>query len=166
MRLTRLRRVASGGAALALSAGVCAVIGLSAPAGAVTNPNPQTSPPTAITYESDCTSTLQAGVAAPFVSSTVLNTYTGSPAVQTDNVAPTGATFGVAGAVTQTMPGALMAGLNAALNPATLGLTVIETFGPTDATRRDRSCTQRRSPQSATPAVRSRVPAAPRHRRP
>ncbi len=43
MRLTRLRRVASGGAALALSAGVCAVIGLSAPAGAVTN-NPAGNP--------------------------------------------------------------------------------------------------------------------------
>jgi hypothetical protein len=101
------------------------VIGLSAPAGAVNN-NPLGNPTNpALSYESDCTSTLQAGVAAPFVTATVINTTS-------DNLAPTGATFGVAGAVTQSLPGAVIAGLNGALNPATIGNSVTETFGSTD----------------------------------
>ncbi len=125
LRLTRLKRVASGGAALVLGAAVCAVIGLSAPAGAVNN-NPAGNPSSpAIGYESDCTSTLQAGVAAPFISTTVINTTS-------DTLAPTGATFGVAGVVSQTLAGAVVAGINAALDPASVGLGVTETFGSTD----------------------------------
>jgi hypothetical protein len=103
------------------------VVGLTGalPAGAVNN-NPAGNPTSpAVSYESDCTSTLQAGVAAPFISSTVINTTT-------DSAAPTGVSFGVAGAVSQTLAGPVIAGLNGALNPATIGLNVTETFGSTD----------------------------------
>jgi hypothetical protein len=103
------------------------VIGLSGvvPAGAVNN-NPAGNPTSpAVSYESDCTTPLQAGVAAPFISSTVINTTV-------DTAAPTGVTFGVAGAVSQTLAGPVIAGLNQALNPATIGLGVSETFGSTD----------------------------------
>jgi hypothetical protein len=110
-----------------LSAGAFTVIGLvgATSAGAVNN-NPAGNPTSpAVSYESDCTSTLQAGVAAPFISSTVINTTA-------DSLKPTGATFGVAGAVSQTLAGPVIAGLNGALNPATIGLGVTETFGSED----------------------------------
>ncbi|HZE16240.1 MAG TPA: hypothetical protein VE197_11320, partial [Mycobacterium sp.] len=102
-----------------------AVVGFAGPASAVNN-NPAGNPTSpAVTYEADCTSSLQAGVAAPFVTATVINTTS-------DTVAPTGGTFGVAGSVTQELPGAVIAGLNAALGPPTLGLDVVQTFGSTD----------------------------------
>ncbi len=105
------------------------MIGLSSgPAGAVTNPFPQTSPiPTAISYESDCTTALQAGEVAPFISSTVINTTT-------DTVLPVGGTFGIAGVVSQTLIGPVIAGLNSSPLglPATIGLGVTENFGSVD----------------------------------
>jgi hypothetical protein len=103
------------------------VVGLSGavPAGAVNN-NPAGNPTSpAVTYESDCTSALQAGVAAPFITGTVINTTT-------DTAAPTGVSFGVAGAVSQTLAGPVIAGLEGALAPATIGLGVTETFGSED----------------------------------
>jgi hypothetical protein len=80
-----------------------------------------------VSYESDCTTSLSAGQVAPFVSTTNIDTTTG-----TTNVLPQGAKFGVAGAVSQTIIGPIIAGVNAQLNPATIGLTVSETFGSTD----------------------------------
>ena len=129
MRLTRLKRVASGGAALALSAGVCAVIGLSAPAGAVNNqPSPNPTAP-AVSYEADCVgSGAASGTTAPFAISTVIDTVkdpgpTGGPNKDTGN--PTGTTFGIAGVVSAPIPGNFVASILAITPPAsapTVGL--------------------------------------------
>jgi hypothetical protein len=128
LRLTRLKRVASGGAALVLAAGVCTVIGLSGalPAGAVNN-NPAGNPTSpAVSYELDCAGTgAAAGQTAPFVAATVINTTT-------DTGLPTGTTFGATGSVSLVLSGALLAPLNAALNPATVSLQGGLTFGSTN----------------------------------
>lgn len=98
------------------------------PAGAVAgsttgSSNNPTNP--AVSYEADCTTSLQPGEAAPFITTTDIDTTT-------DTAAPVGATFGVAGAVSQTLIGPIIAGVNAELNPATVGIGVSETFGSTD----------------------------------
>jgi hypothetical protein len=103
-------------------------VGLSAlPAGAVNNDpagNP-TSP--AITYEADCSGTgVAAGNVVPFVVSTDIDTTSGVTQLAA------GTAFGVAGAVSQTLNGAYIAGSDAAFNPPTYNLTGTMTFGPTD----------------------------------
>lgn len=88
------------------------------PAGNPTSP--------AVSYESDCTTTLSPGDVAPFISSTVINTTT-------DSATP-GTSFGVDGAVSETLLGNVIAGFEATfpVNLTSLGLTVNETFGSTD----------------------------------
>jgi hypothetical protein len=106
------------------------VIGLSAPAGAVNN-NPAGNPTSpAVSYELDCAGTgAAAGSTAPFIASTVINTTTNSGA-------PTGTAFGAVGpaggAISLVMSGAVVAPLNAALNPPTVGLQGDLTLGSTD----------------------------------
>ncbi len=132
MGVSRKRRIfALGGAGVVMAGAMIGAVGLTAlPAGAVNN-DPAGNPSSpAVSYEADCGgSGLAAGQTVPFISSTVIDTTTGATAVNA-----TGATFGVAGAVTQTLSGALVAGLNAALDPAQVGLSVNETFGSTDGT--------------------------------
>ena len=97
LRLTRLKRLASSGAALVLGAGVCAVIGLSGsvPAGAVPNPSAP------ITYESDCTTGALSGEVAPFITSVGIDT-------SADQLAASSATFDVSGTVVQAVSGAIL----------------------------------------------------------
>ena len=69
-------------------------LAVSGPAGAVNN-NPAGNPTSpAVSYESDCTSSLESGEAAPFSTSTVINTTE-------DSGAATGSTFGIAGSVSE-----------------------------------------------------------------
>lgn len=105
-------------------------------AGAVTN-NPSSNPTSpAVSYENDCIGSTSTGGTqnAPLITSTVVNTTTGSTAAL-----PQGATFGVAGTVDQTLVGALIAGANELSDsvglgvPASFNVSVNETFGPTDA---------------------------------
>ncbi|MDA8293884.1 MAG: hypothetical protein M0040_05930 [Actinomycetota bacterium] len=105
------------------------------PAGAVNN-NPSGNPTSpAVSYENDCIGTTSTGAIqdAPLVTSTVIDTTTG-----TNNVLPQGATFGVAGTVTQTLAGAVIAGANELANgvfgapPSSFNISATETFGPTD----------------------------------
>jgi len=132
MGASRKRRLfAIGGSGVVLAGTLIGAVGLNAlPAGAVNN-NPAGNPTSpAVSYEADCGGTgLATGQTAPFVSSTVIDTTTGVTPVNA-----TGATFGVAGAVTQTLNGAVIAGLNAQLTPTTFALNVSETFGSTDGT--------------------------------
>lgn len=134
MRLTRLKRAVIGGAALSLSAGVCAVVGLAAPAGAFNNDptgNP-TSP--SVSYELDCAgSGLAANETAPFIVSTDINTTKGNGS-DSDHGLPTGTTFGAAGAVSVTLSGAVLAPLTAALDPTTVSVAGDVALGSTDGT--------------------------------
>src|SRR5262249_59923197 len=78
-------------------------------------------------YEFDCTTTLQAGVAAPFLLTTNLN-------AAPDPSFPSGAKFGASGAVTGSVVAPVVAGLEQALGPASIGLNVAGVnFGPLDA---------------------------------
>ncbi len=106
------------------------------PAGAVNN-NPSSNPTSpAVSYENDCIGTTSTGATqdAPLVTSTVINTTTGS-----NDVLPQGATFGVAGTVAQTLAGAVIAGANQlgdsvfGVPPSSFNISATETFGPTDA---------------------------------
>jgi large repetitive protein len=94
-----------------------------APAGAVS------SGPT--TYEVDCVgSGLAAGQTAPFIQGLNVNT-------SADNLAPTGATFGVSGTATETLIGPIVAGAEQVVNLSTFGLGAIlsgVTVGSTDGT--------------------------------
>jgi hypothetical protein len=102
-------------------------VGLSAvPAGA-TNNNPVGNPTSpALSYEADCTSTLQAGIAAPFVTSLAGNTTLNSSL-------PTGVAFGFAGDASVTLPGAVIAGLeNSVAGSATTSAAITESIGSTD----------------------------------
>ncbi|MDA8057117.1 MAG: Ig-like domain-containing protein, partial [Actinomycetota bacterium] len=106
------------------------------PAGAVNN-NPSGNPTSpAVSYENDCIGTTSTGAIqdAPLVTSTVIDTTTGS-----NDVLPQGATFGVAGTVSQTLAGAVIAGANQlgdsvfGTPPSSFNISATETFGPTDA---------------------------------
>ena len=91
-----------------------------APASAGSNPN--------TTYELDCTTTLQPGVAAPFLLTANLN-------ATPDPSFPTGASFGAAGALTGSVPAPVVAGLEQALGPAQIGLNLGGVvLGSTDGT--------------------------------
>jgi trimeric autotransporter adhesin len=121
------RIVASLLAAVALTMGGVAVA-LASPgvASAVTNnPTPNPTAP-AISYEEDCTTSLQAGEAAPYITALTGNTTV-------DNAAPTGATFGYTGTASAVVVGSFIAGLYAkgfGANP--LSLQWDETIGSTD----------------------------------
>ncbi|MGH2448190.1 MAG: hypothetical protein ACRDFS_06255, partial [Chloroflexota bacterium] len=87
----------------------------------------------AVSYESDCTSSLEAGDVAPFVTTANIDTTSG-----TNFVLPQGATFGAAGALSQTVIGPVIAGLTnglggAGLKYGTIGLNVGMTVGATAA---------------------------------
>lgn len=104
-------------------------LAVSGPAGAVNN-NPVGNPTSpAVSYESDCTSSLEAGEAAPFSTSTVINTTE-------DSGAATGSTFGIAGSVSETLVGPIVAGVNGSvIGPSSFwNLQVTQTFGSTDGT--------------------------------
>jgi hypothetical protein len=121
---SRRVRVTAVGAAIATAMatllGLVGVALTAAPASAGTNAN--------TSYEFDCTTTLQPGVAAPFLITANLN---GAP----DPAFPTGASFGVSGALTGSIPAPVVAGLEQALNPATIGLNLGGvTLGSTDGT--------------------------------
>ena len=117
---TRTRFAAAGTAVAAFLATLAGLIGVSAaPAGAGTNGT--------TTYEADCTTSLQAGVVAPFVQGLNAN---GAP----DPSFPTGATFGASGASSSTVIGPVVAGIEQALNSPNLGMAVNEVVGSTDGT--------------------------------
>ena len=81
------------------------------------------------TYEEDCTTSLEPGVAAPFAVTANVNTTT-------DTAAPTGATFGISGVTSVTLVGPFLAALadNSVLSP-TVGLAVSGVdFASTDGT--------------------------------
>lgn len=123
-RNSLLRRVVSGGAVLALGAGISgAVIGAlgSAPASAGSSGT--------TTYESDCSGTgAAAGQTAPFVSALTAN-------AAPDPSKPLGGSFGAVGAYTGTLIGPLVAGLEANLTVTTIGLNVHNVvIGSTDGT--------------------------------
>ena len=107
-----------GGVAVALaSPGVASAV--------VNNPTPNPTAP-AISYEEDCTTTLQSGQAAPYITALTGNTTV-------DNAAPTGATFGYTGTASAVVVGSFIAGLYAkgfGVNP--LSLQWDETIGSTD----------------------------------
>jgi hypothetical protein len=120
-----LRRIAAVGGSLAIGAGaLVAMVGLSAlPASAGGNPN--------VTYEFDCTTTLSPGTVAPFAVTTNLN-------ATPDPSFPSGATYGAAGAISETLVGPFVAGLAGngvvTAGTASLGLTITGLgVGPTDA---------------------------------
>lgn len=119
----RLRLTAVGAAiatAIGTLLGLAGVALTTVPASAGTNPN--------TSFEFDCTTTLQPGVAAPFLLTANLN---GAP----DPSFPTGASFGVSGALTGSIPAPVVAGLEQALGPATIGLNLGGvTLGSTDGT--------------------------------
>jgi hypothetical protein len=95
-------------AAVALSEG---------PAGAGTNGT--------TTYEADCTSALAGSEAAPFVEGlNVTATPDPSPA--------TGGSFGATGTATQTIIGPVIAGLEQAIAPTSVGAATTETIGSTN----------------------------------
>ena len=62
----------------------------------------------------------------------------------TDNGLPTGTSFGASGSVSLVLSGAIVAPLNAALDPATVGLQGDLTFGSTNGTATARTRTRRR----------------------
>ncbi len=81
-------------------------------------------------YEFDCTTSLSPGTVAPFLVTTNLNA---SP----DPSFPTGATFGAAGAISETLQGGFIAGFaqQGVLTPAGVGLQVSDlTLSSTDGT--------------------------------
>lgn len=118
------RRVSALAAAIATS--VATLLGLVAlsPGTAFAGINANTS------YEFDCTTALAANTVAPFIVTANLN---GAP----DPRFPTGATFGVSGALSFTLQGGFIAGFaqNGVLTPAGVGLNVHDlTLGSTDGT--------------------------------
>jgi len=112
------RRVGVLGVATTLAvASAGAVVGLAGTAAA--------GPPT-VSYEADCTSPLEAGQVAPYVT-----TLTGTTTVAT--AAPTGAVFGFTGTAGTSIVGAFVAAIYAkGLGTSTLGLQWDETLGSTD----------------------------------
>jgi large repetitive protein len=117
---TRTRFAAAGTAVAAFLATLAALIGATvAPASAVSNGS--------TTYEADCTTSLSAGVVAPFVQGLGANT-------STDTLFPTGQTFGVSGTATETIIGPVLAGIEQQLPSANIGAALTETVGSTDGT--------------------------------
>src|SRR5262249_57154579 len=120
---SRRRRLTAGVAAIATAIGtLLGLVGVAlttTPASAGMNAN--------TSYEFDCTTTLQAGVAAPFLLTTNLN-------AAPDPSFPSGAKFGASGAVTGSVVAPVVAGLEQAVAPASIGLNVAGVnFGPLDA---------------------------------
>src|SRR5262249_13160797 len=118
----RRRRLTAGIAAIATAIGtLLGLVGVAlttTPASAGMNAN--------TSYEFDCTTSLQAGVAAPFLLTTNLN-------AAPDPSFPSGAKFGASGAVTGSVIAPVVAGLEQALGPASIGLNVAGVnFGPLD----------------------------------
>ncbi len=108
-RKTRARGIAAVGAAVALTLASAAVVVASPGIASAVNNNPPGNPTSpAISYEADCSTGLEAGVAAPFVTS-----LDGDTTV--DDAAPTGATFGFSGTANTTIIGAFVANLFVAL---------------------------------------------------
>ncbi len=108
------------------------------PAGAVSNAN--------TTYEEDCTTSLQPGVAAPFEFISNVNTTT-------DTAAPNGVHFGISGALSVFLAGPFLAEFadNSVLTPAGVGLTLSGvTFGSTDGTATGSYSLTSTIPQSAS----------------
>ncbi|MGO8872105.1 MAG: fibronectin type III domain-containing protein, partial [Acidimicrobiales bacterium] len=129
-RSTRSRagRIAGAlGAACALTLGSASVIiGGAGSAVAVANNPPGNPTAPAISYEADCTSTLEAGKVAPYVTTLLGNT-------SVDSAAPTGATFGFSGTAGTTIVGAFVANIYAlGLGTNPLKLQWTEAIGSTD----------------------------------
>ncbi len=120
--------MAAGAAATLTFSGVVAALSGPLPAGAVVNnpPNNPTAP--AISYEADCTSSLEAGQVAPFVT-----TLTGNTTV--DSGAPTGTKFGFTGDSGVTIVGGFVAAIYArGLGTPNLGLKWNISLGSPDST--------------------------------
>ncbi len=111
--------------AVALGGAITLVLGPGVASAVVNNPPGNPTAP-AISYEIDCTTSFQSGVAAPFVTSLVGNTTT-------DSAAPSGVKFGFTGTASTTLVGGFIANIYAILGGnGTSQLQWTETIGSTD----------------------------------
>jgi len=127
-RVGRARTVLGSLAGVSALAVASVGIALVAPSTADAVPNLPPNNPTApaISYEADCTTGFQSGVAAPFITTLLGNTTV-------DSAAPTGVKFGFTGTATTTLVGAFIAAIyENGLGSGTSSLQWQENIGSTD----------------------------------
>ena len=126
---------ASIAASTAVLLGTAGVVLLPVTAGAVATALPGNPAPQGVSYEADCTTTLQAGTVAPFAVD-LSGDVTSSSTPSGQSVAP-GGTFGFSGTVSTVIVGPFLAATWTALNgvvaSSSTSLSQILTVGPTDA---------------------------------